>query len=81
MEYKILDAYRYDGMDRFIGAVGGAGLVALVFGPMFDNSALTIAGGAGVVSSVLAEGISYVKAYMEATLDYKANNSFTKISE
>ncbi len=81
MEYKILDAYRNKTADTLGGLIGLCGLVALVVGAVTDSYAISIAGGAGLGSSVLAEGISYAEAYLEATLDYKANNRFTKLEE
>jgi len=81
MNYKILDTYRDKTADTLVGLVELGGLVALVAGVITDSSAMSIAGGAGLGSGVLAEGVSYAKAYLEATLDYKANNKFTKLEE
>ena len=81
MEYKILDAYRSKKGETLVGLVQLGGLVALVAGAITDSSAMSIAGGAGLGAGVIAEGIDYAKAYMEATLDYKANKKFTKVKE
>lgn len=79
MEHKILDAYNED--SSLNGLIQLGGLVALVIGGVYDSSAMSIAGGSGLVGGLMAEGIDYTKAYLEATLDYKANNKFTKVKE
>ncbi len=81
MEYEILDKYRDKSADTLVGLVELGGLVALVAGAITDSSAMSITGGVGLGSGILSEGVSYAKAYLEATLDYKANNKFTKLEE
>lgn len=75
--YKILEAYKNtkSGSD----AAGLVGLVILMGGAVFDSTPVCIGGGTvlGLVS--LSEGFEYVKAYMEAKLDYMKNGRFTKL--
>jgi len=78
-EHKILDAYRHK--NPLVGLVQLGGLAALVAGVVTDSSAISIAGGTGLGAGIIAEGIDYAKAYMEATLDFKANKKYTKLEE
>jgi len=79
--YKILDAYRETKYDDLIRSVYVVGLVGLVIGISFDSTPVSIGGASLIGLSTVSGGIDYAKAYMEAKLDYLANNKFTKIKE
>lgn len=81
MEYKILEAYRNKENDNWNILSGIAGAVILGVGIFLEKTPGTI-GGATVISlPVINHIFSYSQAYMEARLDYLANERFTKLEE
>ena len=80
MDFKILHAYK-DNSERGLAVLQFGGLVGIALGAIIDSSGASIAGGAALGSGILGEGVEYAKAYMEATLDYKANGRFTKVND
>lgn len=81
MEQKILDAYRNTELDKFFGCIALTGLGALVVSAIIDNTPLSIEGASLIGSATVGNMVNYMRAYLEATLDYKANNKFTKLKE
>jgi hypothetical protein len=79
--YKILEAYRSKHRDDTLGFVGFAGLVGLIAGVAFDNTALGVGGATLIGSATIGEAVEYGKAYMEARLDYLKNGKFSRLED
>ncbi len=77
----MLEAYRNAKHDEFYYKMTLIGLVGIVSGAIFDRTALAVGGGALCGLAVVEDCLEYAKAYMEARLDYLANNKFTKLQK
>lgn len=77
--YKILKAYKCTGDDTLIPVIFGIGYSTL--GAILNNTPATIGGGIITGVSIVYHCFEYVKAYMEAQLDFQKNKRFTRLED